>query len=115
MSKPTISNLRNTTVRAFALGIVSGAFFTAGIVAATPAKADATTIAYTSSMGEAVCTTLSEYPSYSGITGIGQAIVQDGLTLDQAGEVIWMSVTNLCPEHGALLMRYAARFGTDLA
>lgn len=115
MSNPTISTLRKTTVRSFALGIVCGAFLTAGIVAATPAKADATTIAYTSSMGQAVCSTVSQYPSYGGITGIGQAIVKDGLTLDQAGEVIWMSVTNLCPEHTSLLMRYAARYGTDLA
>ena len=49
------------------------------------------------------------------MTGIGQAITEDGLTLDQAGEVMWMSVANICPEHTSLLMRYAARYGTDLA
>ena len=115
MSTPTISNLRKTTVRAFALGLVCGAFLTAGIVAATPAKADPTTLAYTAVMGEIVCSTLSEFPAFSGVTGIGQAIAEDGLTLDQAGEVMWMSVANLCPEHTSLLMRYAARYGTDLA
>ena len=115
MSTPTISTLRKTTVRAFALGVVSGAFLTAAIVAAAPAKADSTTLAYTAVMGEIVCTTLSEFPAFTGITGIGQAIVADGLTLDQAGEVMWMSVANLCPEHTSLLMRYAARYGTDLA
>ena len=106
---------RNSVMRAFALGLVCGAFLTAGIVAATPAKADPTTLAYIAVMGEIVCTTLSEFPTYSGITGIGQAIAADGLTLDQAGEVMWMSVANLCPEHTSLLMRYAARYGTDLA
>jgi hypothetical protein len=28
---------------------------------------------------------------------------------------MWMSVANICPEHTSLLMRYAARYGTDLA
>jgi hypothetical protein len=94
---------------------VCGGFLTAGIVAAIPAKADSTTLAYTSVMGEIVCSTLTEFPAFSGITGIGKAITEDGLTLDQAGEVMWMSVANLCPEHTSLLMRYAARYGTDLA
>ena len=115
MSTPTISTLRKTTVRAFALGLMCGAFLTAGIVAATPAKADPTTLAYAAVMGEIVCTTLAQFPTYSGVTGIGQAITEDGLTLDQAGEVMWMSVANICPEHTSLLMRYAARYGTDLA
>jgi hypothetical protein len=110
-----MNSIRKTTVRSFGLGIVCGAFLTAGIVAATPAKADSTTLAYTAVMGEIVCSTLTEFPAFSGITGIGQAIAEDGLTLDQAGEVMWMSVANLCPEHTSLLMRYAARYGTDLA
>jgi hypothetical protein len=110
-----MNSIRKTTVRSFGLGIVCGAFLTAGIVAATPAKADSTTLAYTAVMGEIVCSTLTEFPAFSGITGIGQAIAEDGLTLDQAGEVMWMSVANLCPQHTSLLMRYAARYGTDLA
>jgi hypothetical protein len=115
MSIPTITSVRKTTVRAFALGVVTGAFLTAGIVAATPAKADPTALAYSAVMGEAVCTTLAEFPSHSGITGIGQAIAKDGLTLNQAGEVMWMSVANICPQYTSLLMSYSARYGTDLA
>lgn len=102
------------TVRSFALGIVCGAFLTAGIVAAAPAHADPTSMAYAASMGEPVCNTLSDYPSYGGITGIGKAITEDGLTLDQASEVIVMSVINLCPQHMPLLRRYADQYSADV-
>jgi hypothetical protein len=118
MSEPIVSNLRRSTIRAFCLGIITGSFLTASMVLlAGPARADTDRIvvSYAAMYGGVVCTTLAQFPTYSGVTGIGQAIAEDGLTLDQAGEVMWMSVANICPEHTSLLMRYAARFGTDLA
>jgi hypothetical protein len=108
MSLPTISNLRKTTVRAFGLGIVCGGFITAATIAAVPAKADTdnAVYAYTATFGAIVCQTLDTYPTFNGITGIGKAIAADGLTMHQAGQVVLMSATEICPRHLGLLRRY---------
>lgn len=97
--------------RAFALGMIAGSFLTAGLVTAIPAKAepDRASIAYAATFAEAVCNTLDEFPSPEGILGIGQAIVDDGLTSRQAGYVIALSVTDSCPWHLALLDRFLNR------
>lgn len=95
-------------VRAFALGMIAGSFLTAGIVAAPLAKAepDRVSIAYAATFAQAVCDTLDAYPSFEGIYGIAQAIVEDGLTSRQAGYVIALSVTDACPWHLDLLDRF---------
>jgi len=105
MSKPMISNVRRTTVRAFSLGIICGGFLTAGTIAAFPAKADTDSMvfAYAATYGSAVCSTLDSYPSFEGILGIGQSIIEDGMTGYQAGEVIGVSVIEICPRHMGLL------------
>jgi hypothetical protein len=102
--------MRSSIVKSFALGIVTGGFLTAGIVAAVPAKADPSgaSVAYAAVYGQAVCSTLDDYPNYSGIVGIAQAIVDDGLSYRQAGEVIAVSVIELCPRHLGLIKSFAA-------
>jgi hypothetical protein len=111
MSKPIVSNLRRSTIRAFCLGIITGSFLTAGMVLlAGPARADTDrlVVAYASVFGGAVCSTLDQYPSSSGIIGIGKSIVEDGLTGYQAGQVIALSVMDICPRHTGLMDDFAA-------
>ena len=103
--------MRNSILKAFSLGMVTGSFATAGMVLlATPAKADPDPVAYSyaAENGSAVCYTLDEYPSENGILGIGQAIIEDGLTAYQAGEVVYYSVAELCPRHMDLILSFAA-------
>ena len=62
--------------------------------------------AYAAAYGDAVCSTLDSYPTLAGVSGIGQAIRDDGLTLFQAGQVIEISVHEICPRHLGLLDRF---------
>ena len=109
MSKPTISNVRKTTVKAFGLGIVCGGFIAAATIAAVPAKADTgdAVYAYTATFGSVVCQTLDSYPTFSGVIGIGEAIAADGLSMKQAGQVMMLSAFEICPRHLGLLRSFA--------
>ena len=82
------------------------------ILSAPQAKADvdSAAYAYTATYGDAVCSTLDSFPTFDGILGIGQAIVKDGLTTYQAGEVIELSVSGVCPRHSGLMDRFIAKF-----
>lgn len=84
------------------------------LVTAAPAHADLdrVSVAYAAAYGEIVCDVLDEHPSVAGVLGIGQAIVEDGLTANQAGQVIQISVTEICPRHAALLQRFINRYGS---
>lgn len=80
------------------------------MLSAPHAKADPDSMvyAYAATFGGAVCETLDEYPSFAGIYGIGDAIAEDGLTYHQAGQVIAISVAEICPQHLALVKSFAA-------
>ena len=67
-----------------------------------------TVTAYAATFGSAVCETLDSYASFGGIYGIADAITEDGLTYYQAGQVIAVSVTEICPRHTALVKSFAA-------
>lgn len=86
------------------------------VLLSTPqAKADVDDAAkaYAMVYGQAVCSTLDDYPnSLDAVIGIGQAIRDDGLTLYQAGEVIQISVQQMCPRHLGLLKRFVAVYGS---
>lgn len=101
--------MRTSIVKAFSLGIITGSFLTAALITAIPAKADIDPVAYAyaAHYGGAVCTTLDDYPSESGILGIGEAIIEDGLTAFQAGEVMYYAVADICPRHLGLIMHWA--------
>lgn len=103
----------NRAAKAFAFGVIAGSLITAGTVfLAAPAHADSTAEAYAEMYGaEAICPTLDSYPTFSGILGIGEAIVDsDGLTYRQAGEAIGIAVLRYCPRHTALMMRFAGEY-----
>lgn len=93
------------------LMIVMAAFGVIVMLLSTPqAKADPDSMvyAYAASFGGAVCETLDAHPSFGGIYGIADAITDDGLTYYQAGQVIAVSVMEICPRHTALVKSFAA-------
>lgn len=103
--------MRTSIVRAYALGIITGSFLTAATLTfAFPVKADAdrVVVAYAAQYAGAVCNTLDEYPTIDGVYGIGVSIMEDGLTAYQAGQVIGLSVLEVCPRHIALMQNFAS-------
>lgn len=107
--------MRPSTVRSWWWGYLCGALSViaaVGLINSPIAKADDSDArAYASEYGPAVCATLDDYPSIAGIIGIGQAIVEDGLTEYDAGTAIAYSVVFLCPRHVPLLQRFARIYG----
>ena len=100
--------MRNSILRAYGLGIITGGFITAAVISfAPPAKADAA-YSYAAQYGAAVCTTLDEYPTIDGVLGVGSAIIKDGLTAYDAGRAIFYAVADVCPRHLGLLRAFAA-------
>lgn len=101
--------MRPALIKGFALGLLTGtAVVASAAILAGTAKADTdgAAFAYAAAYGTVVCQVLDEYPTYGGIEGIAEAIVEDGLSYYQAGEVIALSVIRICPQHTALMNRY---------
>lgn len=99
--------MRTAVVKTFSLGMITGSFLTAGVVLlAAPAKAD-------TGMDILVCDVLSQYPSVSGVLGIGLALKEDGYSAYEAGQVIGQAVINECPQYGPLMRKFIALYGTD--
>ena len=105
-------SMRPRRARAWDRFIVStavGALAAAAVLFASEAKADVVTD-YVASNARIVCLVLDEYPTVEGIQGVGEAIVEDGLSPRAAGEVIARSVIALCPEHLRELHLFVARW-----
>jgi len=93
-----------------AMLMACSALLGAAVYFSAPARADdndSVVYAYTATFGGIVCSTLDEYPSFAGIMGIGQAMIEDGLTGYQAGQVIATSAIEICPRHIALVRSFA--------
>ena len=97
-------------VKGFAAGLMVGSLCVA-TAASAKADPDTTSIVYAEKYAGAVCATLDDYPTFDGIIGIGQAIVEDGLSYSQAGYVVAMSVGTVCPRHLALVQAFAREYG----
>ena len=96
--------MRSPVVKAFSLGIITGSFLTAAVISfAAPVKADTAVQVYADRYAGAVCNVLDEYPTFDGIIGIGTAIVEDGFTPRQAGQVMGIAVLEVCPRHTGLM------------
>lgn len=108
--------MRPAIIKAYSLGIVTGGFLAAALIAAIPAKADPDQVSlmYAERYGGAVCATLDDYPSFDGILGIGEAIVEDGLSYTQAGYVIAISVGDYCPRHTSLVMAFSRHYDNQV-
>lgn len=102
--------MRTAIIRAYALGIVTGGFLTAGIVfAAAPAKADGTLDSseadYVLTYGAgAICPVIDEYHSVSGVAGVMRGIMSDGFAGDSAVDIINAAVDTYCPRNWPLLV-----------
>lgn len=73
------------------------------------AKADnSDALAFAAEFGPGVCLTLDEFPTFGGVIGVSTAIVNRGqLSYRDAGAAIYSSVSEICPRHMGLIMRFA--------
>ena len=83
------------------------------VVFAASAKADdSRAYAYAATYGGVVCEVLDDgHDSVAGLVGIGRAIMEDGLTAYEAGQVLAISVTEICPWHTDVLDRFIGVYG----
>lgn len=105
-------NIRPATLRAYLAGLFTGTLMTAAlVVTATPAKADigdADIIDY----GGIVCAVLDDgYASFNGIIGIGRALMDEGYTAREAGQIVGIAIRDICPQYIPLLRRFAQQYG----
>lgn len=100
--------MRTAIIKAYSLGIITGAFLTAGLVyAAAPAKADGQLsndeIDYVLTYEDAICSVIDKYHSTDGVMGVAEAIGNDGFTADSAVDIINAAVQDSCPRNWPLL------------
>jgi hypothetical protein len=118
MSKLTISNVRRTTVRAFALGVISGGFIAAGTVAAFPAKAtpDSQLIDIAIQEQPYICNALALKPSVSNlITVLATVQAREAITAYDSGEVVTIAVVDGCDRFIPVLERFVAIYAPGAA
>jgi hypothetical protein len=97
--------MRNAIVKAFSAGLIVGSIC---VATAAVARADGflneDEKVFVELYGEpAVCATLTEYRSLSGVMGVAEVIVDRGFTPDAAVDIINASVEVYCPQHWPLL------------
>ena len=100
--------MRRNTFLAAALALAAAVTLAPTAAADEPSTA---VVAYAATFGGIVCDVLDDYPTTSGIIGIAQAIQSDGLSSYEAGQVIGLSVSEICPRHTALILRFANAYG----
>jgi hypothetical protein len=88
---------------------VTAALVAAAVALAPTANADPVDD-YAARNATAVCSTLDSYPTFEGIIGIGQAIVEQGFTWSDAGKVVGTAVFTTCPRHGTLLANFVRQY-----
>lgn len=100
--------MRNSIIKAYALGIITGGFLTAAIVlAAAPAKADGyisdDEAVFIELHGAQVCSVIDKYHSMGGVMGVAEAISEQGFSASDAVDIINASVQEYCPRNWSLL------------
>jgi hypothetical protein len=78
----------------------------AQIGVATRAEASPLTDNYTIAAWPIICSELDWNPTVHGVYQTGLAIAADGLTYEEAGQVLYQSVAGYCPRHLDLLRRF---------
>lgn len=104
--------MRPAVIRAYALGIITGSMLTAGLsMLAGPARADVGT-ATIDIYAEAICETLTAYPTIGGVAGVARFLMGDeGYSSGDSADIVVASVLGYCPEYLPLLKRFAAAYG----
>lgn len=106
--RPNRARAVNRALVRTALAITLGWIAAAGMATARADLVDT----YVVTNANAVCATLDSYPSIEGIEGVGQAIMDDGLTPQAAGEVVTRAIVGWCPEHLPELNAFIAKWTT---
>ncbi len=103
--------MRPAVIRSFAAGVLVGSAVTAAAVLAAPAKAEPgdAVVAYVMLFGDAMCAALDIEPTADTVLNIGDVVVADGLSARQAGQALWLAVSELCPQHSSLIDMVARR------
>ena len=91
-----------------ALLMLTSAFLGAAMYFSSPAQADGqlddAEADFVATYGEgAVCPTIDEYHSTSGVMGVGEAIIDRGFSVESAVDIINASVWLYCPRNWPLL------------
>lgn len=79
-----------------------------GAVLLGPAPA----VAHAENILIAICMTLDDYPSISGVRGILNGMMENGIAARQAGRYMGQAVAQICPEHLGLVERYMAAYSS---
>lgn len=86
------------------------------LLSAPHAKADpsSVSVAYAAQYGGAVCDVLDmpAHHTHAGLLGVLDALSDEGLTRDQAAEVVVLSVLDICPRNMPLLKSFIDRYTT---
>lgn len=89
--------------------------YAALLLASGTAKADSdpspAVVAYTATYGGIVCGVIDHYPSTGGVLGVVRAITDEGFTPYEVGEIVGLSVADICPRHLGLVQRFVRLYG----
>ena len=101
--------MRNAIIKAYSLGIITGSFFTAGMIyAAAPAKADgnldSSEADYVLRYEYEICAAIDSHHTTAGVLHIGEVIRNDGFAPDSAVDIINASVQDACMRNWPLLV-----------
>lgn len=81
----------------------------AAAVTAPAASADEPSpqvVAYAAYFGGIVCDVLDDHASLGGVQGVIQGVQADGFSAYEAGQIVGLSVAEICPRHIGLLKRF---------
>lgn len=80
------------------------------LVPIAPASADDVTD-YADQNAKIVCKVLGDYPSVAGLSGILDAIEDDGFTSYEAGKIAGIAIYGTCPRYASIAEDFIAVFG----
>lgn len=95
-------------------GLVPPVALALALAAAPTATAEEPTpavVAYVAHYGGVACNVLDEFPSIPGMLGVMHGVETAGFSPREAGEVVGMSITEICPRHVRLMERFVDMYG----
>ncbi len=106
-----IKDIRRNTIRAYALGMITGSFLTASVVVfAAPAKADPA-----NEVATLVCSSLDAQPTVDNVVAIVNDLVRFGATPQQAGQIVAISVMEYCTRNIPVVEAFVEQYADHSA
>ena len=119
VSRPRRAGRIEAFATALAILLAAITAYTLAVLLAPGARADtdgtALQWAATESNAASVCLTLDNHDSLLGLEATVLAVENLGLTAEQAGEAIAISVLEVCPRHTPLLRQFVLKYGPKTA